>query len=131
MVDAEEARRVAEESREKVWHGQSFMRDVFLGNFRIDLLERLSLDEPSRPEFLEFQRKMAEGRAWYQAMPFVCATLARHIYHCLKFNDPYDVEKAFRDSSFAPASQEEQLSLEADLDERFEVMDASLCQLEA
>ena len=88
-------------------------------------------DKGENPYKTLFQRKMAEGRAWYQAMPFVCATLARHIYHCLKFNDPYDVEKAFRDSSFAPASQEEQLSLEADLDERFEVMDASLCQLEA
>jgi alkylation response protein AidB-like acyl-CoA dehydrogenase len=58
MVDAEEARRVAEESREKSWHGQSFMRDVFLGNFRMDLLERLSLAEPDRPEFWEFYRKL-------------------------------------------------------------------------
>ena len=60
MVDAQEARKVAEESREKVWHGQSFMRDVFLGNFRIDLLERLSLDEPQSPEFWEFYRKMGD-----------------------------------------------------------------------
>jgi len=60
MVDAEEARRVAEESREKSWLGQSFMRDVFLGDFRIDLLERLTLDEPDRPEFWEFYRKLAD-----------------------------------------------------------------------
>jgi alkylation response protein AidB-like acyl-CoA dehydrogenase len=60
MADAQEARRVAEESREKVWSGESFMRDVFLGNFRIDLLERLSLDEPHRPEFLEFYRKLSD-----------------------------------------------------------------------
>ncbi|MGB3051683.1 MAG: acyl-CoA dehydrogenase family protein [Polyangiales bacterium] len=59
MVDAEEAREVAEESREKFWSGQSFMRDVFLGNFRIDLLERLTLDEPDRPEFWEFYRRLA------------------------------------------------------------------------
>ena len=58
MVDAKEARRVAEESREKVWSGQSFMRDVFLGNFRIDLLEQLSLGEPNRPEFWEFYSKL-------------------------------------------------------------------------
>lgn len=58
MVDAAEARRVAEESREKSWSGQSFMKDVFLGNFRIDLLERLTLDEPTRPEFWEFFRKL-------------------------------------------------------------------------
>lgn len=60
MADAQEARKVAEESREKVWSGESFMRDVFLGNFRIDLLEQLALDEPARPEFLEFYRKMTD-----------------------------------------------------------------------
>ena len=60
MVDAQEARRVAEESREKVWSGDSFMKDVFLGNFRMDLLEKLSLDEPDRPEFWEFHRKLAD-----------------------------------------------------------------------
>ena len=58
MVDAEEARRVAEESREKEWRGQSFMKDVFLGNFRMDLLERLSLDPPDRPEFWDFYNKL-------------------------------------------------------------------------
>jgi len=60
MADAKEARRVAEESREKTWSGQSFMRDAFLGNFRIDLLERLTLDEPNRPEFWEFHRKLGD-----------------------------------------------------------------------
>lgn len=88
-------------------------------------------DQGENPYKTLFQRKKAEGRAWYQAMPFVCATLARHIYHCLKFNDPYDVQKAFGDTSFVLASEQEQLSLEADLDEKFEMMDASLCQLEA
>jgi len=77
-----------------------------------------------------FRRKVAEGRKWYQAMPFVCATLARHIYHCLKFNDPYDAAKAFRGASLAPASEEEWLNLGANLDEHFEVMEASLCQME-
>lgn len=77
-----------------------------------------------------FQRKKAEGREWYQAMPFVCAALARHIYHCLKFNDPYDVEKAFGGSSFPSALDEEALDLAADLDEKFEVMEASLDEKE-
>ena len=36
------------------------MKDVFLGDFPIDLLERLTLDEPTRPEFLEFYRKLDE-----------------------------------------------------------------------
>ncbi len=87
-------------------------------------------DKGDNPYKELFQHKMAEGREWYKAMPFVCAALARHIYHCLKFNDPYDVEKAFRGSSLSPASEEEWLSLGASLDERFEVVEASLCQIE-
>lgn len=35
---------------------------------------------PNRYKAL-FERKLAEGRPWYKAMPFVCAALARHIYH--------------------------------------------------
>jgi hypothetical protein len=73
---------------------------------------------------------MAEGREWYKAMPFVCAALARHIYHCLKFQDPYDVEKAFQGSSSTPASEQVLGDLRTNLDERFEVMEAHLCQIE-
>lgn len=87
-------------------------------------------DKGDNPYKQLYQRKVAEGREWYKAMPFVCAALARHIYHCLKFNDPYDVEKAFRGSSFSPASEEEWLSLGASLDEKFEAMEASLCLME-
>ena len=78
-----------------------------------------------------FERKKAEGRPWYKAMPFVCAALARHIYHCLRFRDPYDVDKAFEGVTLTPASEQEWLSLGAELDERFERMDATLCQIEA
>ena len=67
-----------------------------------------------------------EGRSWYRAMPFVCAALARHIYHCLKFNDPYDVEKAFQGSTLVPATDEDSLDLDANLDESFEVISAYL-----
>jgi hypothetical protein len=88
-------------------------------------------DKGSNPYKDLFQRKVAAGREWYQAMPFVCAALARHIYHCLKFNDPYDVEEAFGSSSFAPALDEESLDLAADLDETFEVMETSLDETEA
>jgi transposase len=87
-------------------------------------------DEGSNPYKDLFQRKMAEGREWYQAMPFVCAALARHIYHCLKFNDPYDIERAFEALSFNPASAEESLSLAVNLDETFEVMETSLDETE-
>jgi transposase len=88
-------------------------------------------DKGDNPYKALFERKMSEGRPWYKAMPFVCAALARHIYHCLKFNDPYDVEKAFQGSAPAPASEEEWVNLRAELDERFEVMEASLPQIEA
>ncbi len=88
-------------------------------------------DKGDNPYKTLFERKMAEGRPWYKAMPCVCAALARHIYHCLKFNDPYDVEKAFQGSPLVPASEEEWLDLGTELDERFEVMAASLCQIEA
>jgi hypothetical protein len=57
--------------------------------------------------------------------------LARHIYHCLKFNDPYDVARAFQGSLPAPASEAEWLNLREDLDARFEEMEAFLCQIEA
>ena len=77
-----------------------------------------------------FQRKKAEGREWYEAMPFVCAALARHIYHCLKFKDPYDPGKAFQGSSSTPASGQELADLRANLDEKFEVMETHLRQIE-
>jgi alkylation response protein AidB-like acyl-CoA dehydrogenase len=48
------ARAVAEESREKQWTGESFIRELFLGRFRLDLLESLSLVPPERPEFWSF-----------------------------------------------------------------------------
>jgi len=87
-------------------------------------------DKGQNPYKTLFQNKMAVGRAWYEAMPFVCAALARHIYHCLKFNDPYDVEEAFRGSALSPAPEEEWLDLGANLEENFEVMEAHLCQIE-
>ena len=89
-----------------------------------------AFDKEDNPYKKLFQRKTAEGQEWYKAMPFVCAALARHIYHCLKFNDPYDVEKAFRGASLSPASEEKWLDLGASLDEKFEVMEAFLCQIE-
>ena len=87
-------------------------------------------DKGDNPYKELFQRKESEGKEWYKAMPYVCAALARHIYHCLKFNDPYDVEKAFGDSSPCPASQEAGLDLRGALDEKFEAMEAHLCQME-
>jgi len=73
---------------------------------------------------------MAEGREWYKAMPFVRAALARHIYQCLKFRDPYEVGKEFQCSSLMPASEQVLVDLRADLGEKFEAMEAHLCQIE-
>jgi transposase len=73
-----------------------------------------------------FERKVAQGRPWYKAMPYVCAALARHIYHCLKFKDPYDVEKAFAEPVSSPASEQVETDLGLDLDGQFEVMEAHL-----
>jgi hypothetical protein len=83
-------------------------------------------DQGTNPYKELYERKVREGRAWYEAMPFVCAALARHIYHCLKYNDPYDIEKAFQGSAPIPASGEDLVNLEADLDEKFEVMETHL-----
>jgi len=55
---SEEVRRsraVAEASREAEWQGAGFLRDLFLGKFRLELIERYPLAESDRPEF----------RAWY------------------------------------------------------------------
>jgi hypothetical protein len=69
---------------------------------------------------------VAQGRPWYRAMPYVCAALARHIYHCLKFKDPYDVEKAFAEPASLPASKQAEEDLRLDLDGQFEIMEAHL-----
>ena len=38
-VSEEEARALAEESRETDWVNPSFMKEMFLGNFRFDLID--------------------------------------------------------------------------------------------
>ena len=75
-----------------------------------------------------YKRKMAEGRAWYTAMPFACAALARHIYHCLKFQEPYQLEKAFGRVLTSHVDDPAKSKFQADLEGTFEVMDAHLPQ---
>lgn len=48
------ARELAESSREKEWLGASFIKELFLGNFRLDLFDPFPLEEPTRPEFVEW-----------------------------------------------------------------------------
>jgi len=49
-----ESRKVAEESREKKWRGESFIKDLFLGRFRLDLVHPFPAMEELRPEFKKF-----------------------------------------------------------------------------
>ena len=56
-VSEQESMAVAEASREKKWLRPSFLKELFLGNFRLDLIHPFPLDDqPSawRPEFREF-----------------------------------------------------------------------------
>jgi hypothetical protein len=87
-------------------------------------------DRRDNPYKQLYERKVAEGRAWYKAMPFVCAALARHIYHCLKYNDCYDPEKVSQKSLSRPASAQAMANLRLHLDESFEVLETHLWQSE-
>ncbi|MCP3964020.1 MAG: acyl-CoA dehydrogenase, partial [bacterium] len=59
-VSEQEAMQVAEASRQKDWKQPSFMRELFLGNFRLDLLHPFPLAGPERPEFTAFYGAMKE-----------------------------------------------------------------------
>lgn len=54
---ADEARQLAEESREKKWEGKSFVRELFLGTLRVDWIDPW----PETPESPEFT-------AWYERL---------------------------------------------------------------
>jgi hypothetical protein len=58
-VSADEARRVAEEARETEWKAPSFLKELFLGNFRLDLVHPFPETPPERPEFRAFYDAMA------------------------------------------------------------------------
>jgi alkylation response protein AidB-like acyl-CoA dehydrogenase len=54
-TDAErESMQVAEAARQKDWQQPSFMRELFLGNLRLDLIYPFPATEKERPEFTEF-----------------------------------------------------------------------------
>ena len=55
-----ESRKVAEASRTAEWAQPSFMRELFLGNFRLDLLHPYPLPGEERPEFGAFYRAFKE-----------------------------------------------------------------------
>lgn len=57
-VSEAEARRVAEEARETEWTAPSFLKELFLGNFRLDLVHPYPPAPPERPEFRAFYDRM-------------------------------------------------------------------------
>jgi alkylation response protein AidB-like acyl-CoA dehydrogenase len=57
-VSADEARRVAEEARESEWQSPSFLKQIFLGNFRLDLVHPFPPAPPERPEFRSFMERL-------------------------------------------------------------------------
>jgi alkylation response protein AidB-like acyl-CoA dehydrogenase len=59
-VSEREALEVAEASRETEWTRPSFLRELFLGNFRFDLIDPFPLEEPRRPEVEAFYEAFVE-----------------------------------------------------------------------
>jgi hypothetical protein len=60
VVSEKQAMEVAEASREKEWKRPSFMKELFLGNFRLDLIHPYPLPEADRPEFRAFYEALQE-----------------------------------------------------------------------
>ena len=53
-----ESLKVAEASRQAEWTQPSFMRELFLGNFRLDLIHPYPLPGAERPEFTAYYDEM-------------------------------------------------------------------------
>jgi hypothetical protein len=60
QVSEQEARKLAEASRQSEWKAPSFLRELFLGNFRLDLVHPYPLDHEERPEFAAFVQALRE-----------------------------------------------------------------------
>ena len=57
-VSGEEARQVAEEARETEWQAPSFLKEIFLGNLRLELIHPFPEARLDRPEFVAFRERM-------------------------------------------------------------------------
>ena len=53
-----EARQVAEDARETEWTAPSFLKEIFLGNFRLDLVHPFPAAPAERPEFRAFLTRL-------------------------------------------------------------------------
>ena len=49
---------MAEDAREKEWTAPSFLKEMFLGNFRFDLVDPFPEPPPPRPEFTGFLKRL-------------------------------------------------------------------------
>ena len=59
-VTEKESLQVAEAARQTEWVQPSFMRELFLGRFRKDLIHPFPLPGAERPEFTRFLREAAQ-----------------------------------------------------------------------
>ncbi|HVE66509.1 MAG TPA: acyl-CoA dehydrogenase family protein, partial [Thermoanaerobaculia bacterium] len=53
-----DSRKVAEDARETEWRAPSFLKEIFLGNFRLDLVSPFPEAPLDRPEFREFMERL-------------------------------------------------------------------------
>lgn len=53
-AEIEKSRKVAEEARESEWKGKGFIRELFLGSFRLDYIHPYPKLDDERPEFTRF-----------------------------------------------------------------------------
>jgi hypothetical protein len=60
MTSEQESRQVAEESREQEWTGRGFLRELFLGEFNLDLVHPFPGHRAERPEFTKFYNDLQE-----------------------------------------------------------------------
>src|SRR5512138_174152 len=56
--EMQRSREVAETAREAEWKGAGFLRDLFLGKLRLDLVQPYPLEGPERPEFRKFREEL-------------------------------------------------------------------------
>ena len=54
LPSEEESRQLAEQARQKEWEGRGFLRDLFLGDFQLDVIHPFPLRRADRPEFARF-----------------------------------------------------------------------------
>jgi alkylation response protein AidB-like acyl-CoA dehydrogenase len=60
MTTEQESRQLAEESREQEWAGRGFLRELFLGQFSLDLVHPFPRTDHERPEFTKFYNELRE-----------------------------------------------------------------------